>query len=133
MLFLNNDISLGRRGWLDGIRAALEPGFIVGPLRSHYDADVDGTPMPYVDGWCLAGMRSELLELGGFDTTLEEPAYYSDNILCLTARMAGMTLREVRVHLHHKESVTSEPGSNPQVQRASARNRAAYMALAQSI
>jgi hypothetical protein len=46
--------------------------------------------------------------------------------------MAGMTLRDVQVSLHHKTSVTSEPGRNPQVEAASTSNRAAYLELARS-
>jgi glycosyltransferase involved in cell wall biosynthesis len=133
VLFLNNDISPGRRGWLAQIRAALAPDVLCGPLRVAPHADVNGMRFPYIDGWCLAGMRDDLNALGGFDSTLEEPAYYSDNLLCLAARLAGMTLRDVRVSLHHKTSVTSEPERNPQVQKASAYNRAVYVARAQSV
>lgn len=127
-LFLNNDVRLGRRGWLDGIRAALEPGVLVGPLRNDMHAAVDGQPMPYLDGWCLAGMTEDLLALGGFDEELTEPAYYSDNLLCLQARAAGMTLRDMRVGLVHKLNVTAGPAVAPNVQAASAANRARYIA-----
>ena len=67
----------------------------MGPLRYDNHAKVDDQSLPYLDGWCLAGMREDLLELGGFDESLEEPAYYSDNLLCLEARAHGMTLRDV--------------------------------------
>jgi len=133
VLMLNNDVSLGRRGWLEEIREALEPGVLVGTLRWDMHADVDGHRMPYLDGWCLAGMRADLLALGGFDETLAEPAYYSDNLLCLEARATGLTLREVRVGLRHKESVTSRPASNPQVHLASVENRARYLARAREL
>lgn len=126
VLFLNNDIVLGERGWLNVIRGALEPGVLVGPLRYDGHADVDGQKFPYLDGWCLAGMREDVLALGGFDETLEEPGYYSDNLLCLEARAAGMRLREVRVGLLHKENVTA--GRVPSVLAASAANRARYLA-----
>jgi GT2 family glycosyltransferase len=132
VLFLNNDIAPVRPGWLEQIRQALEPGVLCGPIRSGRHADVDGSHFPYIDGWCLAGMCEDIFELGGFDETLSEPAYYSDNLLCLNARLQGMTLRDVRVSLHHKTSVTSEPASNPQVQVASTRNREVYAALARS-
>ena len=72
-------------------------------------------------------LSDDLTELGGFDDSLEEPAYYSDNLLCLEARAAGMVLRDVRVGLRHLESVTSEPTNNLLVQRASAANRARYV------
>lgn len=133
VLFLNNDVALARSGWLDEIRQALEPGVLCGPLRSGIHADVDGTPMPYIDGWCLAGMRDDLLALGGFDEELQEPAYYSDNLLCLEARAAGMTLRDIRPGLIHKENVTAGPPSAPDVQAASAANRERYLARAREL
>ena len=64
--------------------------------------------MPYIDGWCLAGMRTDLLDLGGWDDSLEEPSYYSDNLLCLEARAAGFVLREVPTGLIHKSGQTSQ-------------------------
>ena len=89
--------------------------------------------MPYIDGWCLAGMREDLLELGGFDEELAEPAYYSDNLLCLEARAAGMTLRDVDVSLVHKLNVTAGPGHSPSVQAASVANRSRYLARAREL
>lgn len=108
ILFLNNDVAATAQDWLQPIRQALEPGVLVGAnIRNAPHAAVDGTPLPYIDGWCLAGMRADLLDLGGFDEEYEEPAYYSDNDLCLRARAAGMRLREVRVGLHHKLNQTA--------------------------
>jgi GT2 family glycosyltransferase len=133
VLFLNNDIELRRRGWLSEIRKALEPGVLVGPLRGDTHAWIDGTPLPYIDGWCLAGMREDLLELGGFDETLAEPAYYSDNLLCLEARAAGMTLRDVRVGLHHKLNATAGPAFESRVREATAVNRVRYEARAREL
>jgi GT2 family glycosyltransferase len=135
VLFLNNDIALRSEhwGWLNVIRKALEPGVLVGQLRFDRHGNVDGTPMPYLDGWCLAGMREDLLSLGGFDETLEEPAYYSDNMLCLEARAAGLTLREVTVGLRHKESATSRPSVNPEVRRVTLANQARYVARARDL
>lgn len=108
VLFLNNDIAaIGP--WLEPIRDALEPGCLVGAkIRYDRHGDVDGMKLPYLDGWCLAGMREDLLDLGGFDEAYAEPSYYSDNDLCLRARAAGMRLKEVPVALHHKESSTSK-------------------------
>jgi len=133
VVFVNNDVTLGRRGWLDELRRAVEPGVLAGPLRYDRHADVDGIPLPYIDGWCLAGTRADLLELGGFDPDLDEPAYYSDNILCLRARAAGMTLREVRVGLRHMENVTAGPAHDGTVAAASAANRVRYLALAREL
>jgi GT2 family glycosyltransferase len=129
VVFLNNDIRATELGWLEKLVDATEPGVLTGAkLRYDSHADVDGQPLPYLDGWCLAGMRSDLLALGGFDETLEEPAYYSDNLLCLRARLAGMTLREVPVGLVHKLNVTAGPGTDPTVARAYSANMVRYQA-----
>jgi GT2 family glycosyltransferase len=125
IVFLNNDIGLRVRGWLDRILDALEPGVLVGSrLRTDRHAWVDGQPMPYLDGWCLAGYRTELLALGGFDETLAEPAYYSDNLLCLEARARGMTLREAAVGLYHKGGGTA--AADPATVDATLANQVRY-------
>jgi GT2 family glycosyltransferase len=126
VLFLNNDVQGVRSTWLRELREAVEPGVLAGPLRNGNHADVDGESFPYIDGWCLAGMREDLLRLGGFDEGLAEPAYYSDNLLCLEARAAGMTLRDVRVGLRHLENVTAGRQFTPSVQAATTANRARY-------
>jgi GT2 family glycosyltransferase len=127
VLFLNNDIEMIRPDWLDRIRAALAPGVLVGAqLRTDPHAAVDGERFPYLDGWCVAGMRDDLLDLGGFDETLEEPAYYSDNLLSLEARAAGMTLLEVAGGLRHKLNQTAK--TNPNVRAATLANQARYQA-----
>lgn len=133
VLFLNNDIALGRRGWLKEIREQLEPGVLVGTIRDGVHTSVDGQHFPYLDGWCLAGMRGDVLLLGGFDEGLLEPAYYSDNLLCLEARAAGMTLRDVRVGLRHKENSTAGPAWDERVRAATTSNRARYEARAREL
>jgi GT2 family glycosyltransferase len=108
VLFLNNDIADGRHRWLDNIRDELAPGIMVGAeLRFEQHATVDGKPIPYLDGWCIAAMREDLLDLGGWDESFEEPSYYGDNDLCLRARRAGMKLVQVPTALRHISNVTS--------------------------
>jgi len=134
VLFLNNDIADGDDGWLEQIREALEPDVLVGAeMRWDRHGDVDGNRLPYLGGWCLAGMRDDLVELGGFDEGLEPPGYYSDNLLCLEARAAGMTLRALTLGLHHKGGATTQPHNNPDVQRASSFNRDRYVARAREV
>ena len=132
VLFLNNDVAMTAPNWIDGIRAGLEPGVLVGAhLRNDPHAAVDGIPLPYLDGWCLAGMRDELLELGGFDESFDEPSYYGDNDLCLRARAAGMTLREVPVGLRHLANVTA--GHGEVVTSATRANYERYAARAREL
>jgi len=134
VLFLNNDIELRRPGWLEPIRAELRYGLLVGAwIRRDPHTIVDGKPIPYLDGWCVAGMREDLLALGGWDSTLDEPSYYGDNILSLRAREAGMKLVEVWVGLHHIGNVTSEDLAADYVQAISERNKARYQTLAREL
>lgn len=133
VLFLNNDILIERRGWLQEIRAGLGLGVVLGPLRRGLHASIDGRPIPYIEGWCLAGMRSDLLALGGFDETLAEPAYYSDNLLCLEAEARGMELRDLRVGLRHLENRTAGNQWEPAVLAASSDNKARYQARARDV
>lgn len=128
ILFLNNDIAPYERGWLNRIREKLEPGVLVGPLRDYLHATVDGVRYPYIDGWCLAGMRKDLLELGGFDETLTEPAYFSDNLLCLEARAAGMRLRHCEAGVVHLANSTAGPATRLEVRQATQANYARYVA-----
>ncbi len=132
VLFLNNDIALTRSDWLQRIRAELEPGVLIGAqIRNEPHAHVDGEPLPYLDGWCIGGIRDDLNELGGFDESYDEPAYFSDNDLCLRARGQGMTLREVRVGLVHKLNMTA--GHGPDVTRATAANYERYAERARNL
>lgn len=134
VVFLNSDVALTQTGWLQTLTAELELDVLVGAmLRVDAHTRVDGQIVPYLDGWCLAGLRDQLVSLGGFDDTLMEPSYYSDNMLCLEARAAGMTLREVPVGLRHKGGVTSQPASNPLVHQASVANRQRYLDRAREL
>ena len=93
-------------------------------IRSDPHTIVDSVVHPYIDGYCLAGTRDDLLELGGFAETLEEPAYYSDNLLCLEARARGFTLREAKVGLIHHVNATA--ADNPNVAGATRSNHQQY-------
>lgn len=134
VLFLNNDVEATRVGWLEELVDEVEPGVLVGHrLRTDQHARVDNHVYPYLDGWCLAGLRTELLELGGFDEQLDEPAYYSDNLLCLEARAAGMRLREVPVGLIHLGGATTGAPGNPAASAATLTNRRRYQERARAL
>lgn len=132
VLFLNNDIAAFRPDWLTPLLGALEPGVLVGAeLRFDPHGMVDGQAFPYLDGWCIAGMREDLLALGGFDEGFEEPAYYSDNDLCLRARADGMTLRAADVGLRHKLNATA--GRSAEVTRVTLANRERFTRRAREL
>ena len=109
VLFLNNDVAMTGAGWLDAIRCKLRPGVLVGAQLHEKEGhtEVDGRAEPYLDGWCVAGMRADLKRIGGWDESLVEPAYFGDNLLSLRARMAGMELVETGVGLRHLRGVTT--------------------------
>ncbi len=132
VVFLNNDVSLTSREWLEELLDGLEPGVLAGArFRSGAHTIVDGKVLPYLEGWCLAGMRDDLLELGGFDTTLTEPGYFSDNLLCLEARAAGMRLREVEVGLRHKQNASVDDVKTARA--VTEANHAVYVARAREL
>jgi GT2 family glycosyltransferase len=127
VVFLNNDISATEHGWLEVLHDAVAPSVLVGArIRSDGHAIVDHCVYPYIDGWCLAGLREDLLELGGFDTSLEEPAYYSDNLLCLEARARGFTLRQIDTGLLHREGATKAARTPQETEAASRANQQRY-------
>ncbi len=106
VLFLNNDIRMLRPTWLDEIRAAIEPGVLIGPLVFRNNMGV--VDHPYIDGWCVGMTTEDARELGGWDEIYDEagPGYFSDNALCLEARAAGMTLRDFSPGIAHKGGQT---------------------------
>lgn len=129
VVWVNNDVRATRADWLSVIEAALEPGVLVGAsLRFDPHGDVDGHRLPYLDGWCLGGMRADLLELGGFDETFQEPSYFGDNDLCFRARLAGMTLRQADAGLEHLANRTAGPATVPAVVAATLANRERFRA-----
>jgi GT2 family glycosyltransferase len=129
VLFLNNDIAAQRPGWIEPIRDLLEPGVLVGAqLRTDPHGMVDGQPMPYLDGWCVAGMTDDLLGLDGWDETFDEPSYYGDNDLSFRARLAGITLKEARVPVVHLRDTKPPVMPSPHVQAVTVKNKARFEA-----
>ncbi len=132
VVFLNNDVSLERDDWLDVLLDTLEDSTLVGAqIRSDPHTLVDGKVLPYLDGWCLAGYREDLLEIGGWPDDLVEPAYFSDNLLCLEARAHGMRLREATVGLTHKKNGSVD--DVPRARAATDANHARYVERAREL
>lgn len=110
VLFLNNDIRPSfDRTWGDELLERVESGILVG---AHYRNDahtmVDGMPNPYLDGWCLGGMKQDLIDLGGWDENYAEPSYYGDNDLCLRATSKGFLLMPIDLPIYHTGNTTSK-------------------------
>ena len=110
VLFLNNDIKPSSvRKWGKELLEKVGKGVLVGAnMRSDAHTIVDGVKIPYLDGWCIAGMKDDLLELGGWDESYLEPSYYGDNDLCLRATHNGFKLMEVDLPIHHIVNGTSK-------------------------
>jgi len=132
VLFLNNDIRpISKARWADTVKAALEPGVLVGArLRNDAHTQVDGQSVPYLDGWCIAGMRDDLLKLGGWNETYAEPAYYSDNDLSVRAVAAGMTLKAIDLPIAHIENASI---ANMDLSAVVPANHARYCALVRGL
>jgi hypothetical protein len=129
VLFLNSDIVARASDWIEPIRELLEPGVFVGAqLRYDPHGRVDGEPMPYIDGWCLAGMTDDLREIGGFDEQMGEHGYYADNDISFRARLAGFTLKEARVPITHLRDTKPPEVPSPHVQEMTLRNKARFEA-----
>jgi glycosyltransferase involved in cell wall biosynthesis len=125
VIFLNNDIRLVDHQWLDRILQLCEPGALVGEVRDDPHCWVDGIAVPYIDGWCLAGMRQDLEQLGGFDEAFAEPSYYGDNDLSMRAAAGGMILVSMRVGLEHIVNGTTDDDPATR-ERATGINRQLY-------
>ncbi len=108
-----NDDCLLPFGWLGKIHRAFETyseAAIVGPrgyrLRDNFVGGLEGKPIEYIEGVCLA-VRTELAKKHGlFDPELKW-AYGEDADLCLRMRALGHTLRQVDFPIHHKPGSTS--------------------------
>lgn len=129
VLFLNSDVVSPCRDWIEPIRELIEPGVFVGAqLRYDRHGQVDGVAHPYIDGWCLAGMRDDLDMIGGWDENLVEHGYYADNDISFRARLAGITLKEARIPLIHLRDAIPQPPPGPHVQQVTLQNKARFEA-----
>lgn len=110
VLFLNNDIRpTSNRPWGNELIDAVEPHVLVGMnIVKGSHTQVDGIAVPYIDGWCLAGMKDDLIALGGWDESYAEPSYYGDNDLCARASNEGYELKEVDLPIYHLYNQTAK-------------------------
>lgn len=109
VVFLNSDIEASGP-WLDKIEA-LEPGALYSPsMGTRY---VDGAPVCYLEGWCLIGRTSEVRMIGGWNDKDFPGLYWEDNEFCWRAGRAGLSLRTIRLPLHHLNNYTTNrtPGA----------------------
>lgn len=132
VVFLNNDI-VAPNSWLAQIQRDVKPGNLYGPaLTPRY---VDGSPLLYLEGWCIAATRATWEQLGGWDEAYLG-GYWEDNDLCFRALQLGLGLRRTTWPVTHLSNTTAKdlPGaydhSFPNYERFVARVRAARKAVA---
>ena len=121
VMFLNNDIK-APSGWLDQVEQDVKPGVICGP--SLMPRIIDDWPCPYLEGWCIAGYKSDWDRVGGWDEVNYKGLYWEDNDLCFRLQQAGMRLKECDWPITHFGNFTS--GQTPGAYDHSARNRAVF-------
>lgn len=119
VIFLNNDIEAAG-DWLSMVRQTVHGKCLVGPsLGIRY---VDGIPIPYLEGWCLAGETEAVRRVGGWNDTDFPGLYWEDNEFCYRATRGGLSLRQARLPLRHINNYTSSrtPGAydNSEANRA---------------
>lgn len=110
VLFLNNDIQ-AVPGWLDAVRRDVKPGalYAVGTdIRV-----VEGQPILYLEGWCIAATIETWQQLGGWDAETFQRPYWEDVDLSWRATQMGIRLLRrpwMVTHLGNRTSATT-PGA----------------------
>lgn len=108
ILFCNNDIEAS--GLIAQVERDVHPGCLYGPSLRHQQCD--GQLYPYLEGFCIAGLRATWELIGGWPDDLPG-LYWDDNILCLNAQRKGIGLVETGWAVWHFSNYTSRktPGA----------------------
>jgi GT2 family glycosyltransferase len=109
VVFLNSDVR-ARGDWLSAVRACKRGSLYSPSAGMRY---VDGTPIYYLEGYCLFGWRDDFVRIGGWNDTDFPGLYWEDNEICWRASRAGLGLRQVALPLEHLNNYTSKrtPGA----------------------
>jgi GT2 family glycosyltransferase len=105
VLFLNNDVEL-RPSFLAQVERDVKPGGLYGPLIGNRHGQ------DYIEGWCVAATRDTWDKIGGWPEDMPG-MYWEDNLLCLRAVRAGVTLHKTAwAAWHHSNYTTRQtPGA----------------------
>ena len=128
LLFMNNDVELRDKKWLDKILKEIDNQCIAG-CSIKYNEIVESqeifrwcgdrrTEWGYVEGWFLV-IRKELFEkLGMFDERFS-PAFAEDADLCYQLKKYGgqLKLLDIEVYHHHAKTVNGLASKNELIER----------------
>jgi GT2 family glycosyltransferase len=123
IVMLNNDI-IAEPGWLAAVERDVKGDGLYGP-ETHVKI-IQGRPLLYVDGWCVAARREVWQRLGGFDAVTFAKPYWEDVDLSWRAVQKGYTLHQRRWKVRHLGNTTSRTVAG--AYDASEANRAAFEA-----
>ena len=122
VVFLNSDVR-AHGDWLQIVAQAKRGGLYSPSASVRY---VDGTPLYYLEGYCLYGWRDDFIRIGGWNDTDFPGLYWEDNELCWRAGRAGLSLHQVSLPLEHLSNYTSQ--RTPGAYADSAGNQAVFEA-----
>lgn len=120
VVFLNSDVR-AHGDWLNAV-ITCKRGSLYSPSAGM--RLVDGTPIYYLEGYCLFGWRDDFVRIGGWNDTDFPGLYWEDNEICWRASRAGLGLKQVALPLEHLSNYTSQ--RTPGAYDASAANQAVF-------
>lgn len=121
VVFLNSDVRT-KGNWLSIVEKVTKRGALFG--ASAGKRNVDGQELPYLEGWCLWGIKNDFEKISGWNETDFPGLYWEDNELCFRATLAGLQLNQVTLPLEHLSNYTSQ--RTPDAYSRSSENNAVF-------
>ncbi len=107
VVFLNSDVE-GSPDWITDLRNSHEARVLYGTrIRAQL---IYGIPVPYLEGWCIAGFAEELRqEVRGWDEKGFPGPYWEDTDLCFRAMLRGFRLSTRPWGIEHLGGASTGP------------------------